>query len=125
MVDSALLGKLGEQAPYMVLIVVLVFGFLYYIEKQNVKTMAHEKEMEKTRTENAKEREKERRDHELTIANMQANNMKQLIDSVKEMTETFTSTVESHEKASQTRYEKMNITKDLLTAAKEEMRRNK
>lgn len=121
--DSALLGKLGEQAPYLVIILLLVWAFLTYISKQDDKRLAHEKEMEKMRTENAKEREKERREHELTIANMQANSMKQLIENITHMMQVQANALAEHERSSQERYDKMGITNDLLSAAKDAMRR--
>lgn len=121
--DSGLLGKLGEQAPYLVIILLLVYLFLNYIGKLDDKRMAFDKDMEKTRTENAKERERERREHELTLANMQAQNMKQLIDNISQTMKNVADALAEHERASQIRYEKMGITDDLLSAAKEAMKK--
>lgn len=121
--DSGLLGKLSEQAPYLVIILLLVWAFLNYIGKLDDKRMAHESAMEKTRTDNARERERERREHEMVIANMQAQNMKQLIDSVTQTMRSVADALKAHEEASKERYEKMGITDDLLQAARENLRK--
>ena len=112
--------KLIEQSPWAAAIILTVWMFLNDRAKSEDKRLAHEKELEGTRIAAAKDREQERRSHELTIANMQAQNMKQLIEYVEAQIQKQTQALDEHEKASQDRYERQNNTKELMTAVKEQ-----
>ena len=94
--------------------------FLNFISKSEDKRMEHEKTLEDKRIAAAKEREQERRTHETTIANMQAQNMKQLLEYVEAQMQKQTNALIDHEKASQDRHERLGMTKELIAAVKEE-----
>lgn len=112
--------KFIEQAPWAAAYIFTVYMFLNFISKSEDKRMEHEKALEDKRIDAAKEREKERREHEATIANMQAQNMKQLLERQEATFETIAQALSEHEKASKERYDRMGITKDLIAAVKEE-----
>ena len=94
-----------------------------FLGKAEDKRLADDKEMEILRSKNAEEREKQRREHELTISNMQALNMKSLIDKITESSKDIAEALKAHEEASKGRYEKMGITDDLLQLARERLKR--
>lgn len=118
--ETSVWVKLIEQAPSAAIIVVVVYMFLTYLGKLEDKRMAHDTDAEKQRTENAKERERERRDHEIQIASLQANAMKQMLEQMDTGMETIAKTLAEHDKASRERYEKIGMTKDLIAAVKDE-----
>lgn len=118
--ETSVWVKLIEQAPSAAIIVVVVYMFLTYLGKLEDKRMAHDTDAEKQRTENAKERERERRDHEIQIASLQANAMKQMLEQMETGMETIAKTLAEHDKASRERYEKIGMTKDLIAAVKDE-----
>lgn len=123
--DPAITTTLTEQAPWAAVVLLLILAFLQYMGKQEDKRLAHDKEQETSRILAAKEREQDRREHEMAIANMQAQNMKALIDSIEATMKAVADTIADHEKASRERYEKMNITNDLLTVAKSQLGKQK
>lgn len=100
--------KFIEQAPWASALCFVVYLFL-----------RHQKDQEASRAANAANMAKERREHELQINNMWAINIKALIDKHEETMALIAKTLSDHEKASQERYEKMNITKDLIKAVKD------
>ena len=118
--ETSVWVKLIEQAPSAAIIVVVVYMFLTYLGKLEDKRMAHDTEAEKQRTDNAKERERERRDHEIAIAGLQANAMKQMLEQMETGMETIAKTLAEHDKASRERYEKIGMTKDLIAAVKDD-----
>jgi len=107
---NELLVELARQIPSAVAVIGMAFLFL-----------KAEKEREERRVVNAKEMEKERRDHELMINNMWATYIKTLADKQDEAYVAIAEALADHEKASSERYERMGITKDLLKAVKERM----
>ena len=112
--------KFIEQAPWAAAYIFTVSMFLNFISKSEDKRMEHEKTLEDKRIAAAKEREQERRTHETTIANMQAQNMKQLLEYVEAQMQKQTNALIDHEKASQDRHERLGMTKELIAAVKEE-----
>jgi len=103
-----LLNELAKQIPNAVAVIVMAYLFLHF-QKLN----------DERRESNAKEQEVERRQHELEINNMWAVYIKQLVENHEESFRVIAKTIADHEKASEERYEKMNITKDLIAAVKE------
>ena len=97
--------ELIRQVPNAVAVIFMAYLFL-----------KAEDQRETRRTENAKEMEKERRDHELAINNMWANYIKSIIDHQDEMMAVQAKAIAEHERSSQERYEKMRITQELIDA---------
>jgi len=106
--------KFIEQAPWAAAIIFTVYMFL-----------RHLKELDAARSLNAANMAKERREHELQINNMWAVNIKTLIDKHDETTTMIASALAEHEKASEERYNRMSVTKDLIAAVKAESDRTK
>jgi len=102
------LVEMARQIPSAVAVIGMAYLFL-----------KAEKEREERRVVNAKEMEKERRDHELMINNMWATYIKTLVDKQNETYLAIAGALESHEEASKDRYERMGITKELLQAVKQ------
>lgn len=115
-------AKLAEQAPYMVIIVLLVIVFLRYIEKIEERRVNNAKELEASRQAHEDELEEKRETHNREINAMWAGSIKLVTDQQKAMQEAFLAALKDHEEKSRERYEKMGITKDLLEAAKERER---
>lgn len=115
--------KLIEQAPWAAAIILTVYMFLTYLGKLEDKRMAHDAEAEKQRTENAKERERERRDHEMLIANLQANSMKAMLEKMEAGMETIAKSLSEHDRRSREQYEKIGMTKDLIAAVNDKEKR--
>jgi hypothetical protein len=139
MSDSVLL-KVAEQIPFAVILFGVILVFLRYVEKaddkriaQDKDRLAHEKEMEILRINSAKERETEKRESDRQTNNMWANSFreiqssqqdawKELADQMKEIGKAFSNALDEHDKKEQERYKSMNITQDLLEAAKDQLR---
>lgn len=139
MSDSVLL-KVAEQIPFAVILFGVILVFLRYVEKaddkriaQDKDRLAHEKEMEILRINSAKEREAEKRESDRQTNNMWANSFREiqssqqdawkaLADQLKDIGNAFSSALDEHERKSQDRYKSMNITQDLLEAAKDQLR---
>lgn len=117
-----LLTALAKEIPNAVALIIVVVLFLTFIRQSDEKRLAHDKELEKQRSDNARERELERRTHEKEINNMWANMFRQIVQQVNDGQKHIAEALAEHEKASQARYEKMGITKDLLDTAKEAMK---
>lgn len=117
--EATVWSELIKQAPWAAAYILTVYMFLQFISRSEDKRMQHEKDLEDKRIAAAKEREKERRDHELIISNMQAQNMKQILEAQEKNNEVIATTLAEHEKASRERYERIGITKDLITAVKD------
>lgn len=96
-----------KQVPSAAAVIGMAYLFLRAEEKRELR-----------RVEDAKEKEKERRDHELQINNMWASYIKSLIDKQDETYELIAKSLSEHEKSSQERYDRIGITKDLLVAIK-------
>lgn len=101
-----------KQIPVAVAMIYIVNMFL-----------TNEAKREEARTANAKEREQERRAYELQINSMWASNFKNIIDQINEGNSKLVSALVEHERNSKERYEKMNITSDLLKVAKEQLKK--
>lgn len=101
--------KFIEQAPWAAAISLTVYMFL-----------KHLKELDEARAKNAANMAAERREHELQINNMWAVNIKTLIEKHDETNTMIANALAEHEKASQERYDKRNITEDLIAAVKAE-----
>ncbi len=117
--------KLIEQSPWAAAIILIVYMFLTYLGKLEDKRIVRDSDGEKARTESAKERERERRDHEMTIANLQANSMKQMLEQMASGMEIIAKALSDHDKASRERYEKIGMTKDLIAAVNNEKDKRK
>ena len=101
-----------KQSPLAAALLVMVFLFLRHI-----------KEAEAARTENAKQASEAQRAHEVQMNNMWAINIKQLVEQMTHSHEELARILEQHDKADAERYERMGITKDLISAAKDKLKR--
>jgi hypothetical protein len=120
--DEAVL-ELVRNLPAAAAVMFTVYIMLYFEERR-----------EKRREENAKSKSQEDRDHEVTIAQMLHNNILTITNSHKETAqlildrtnETFMGIkddLEDHERSSKERYDRMQITQDLVRLAKEQAER--
>ncbi len=142
MSDGVLL-KVAEQIPFAVILFGVILVFLRFLEKvddkriaQDKDRLAHEKEMEVLRINAAKDRETEKRTFDNQTNNMWANSLKEILadqkaamqmlaQQLRETAQAFAGSLEEHEKKSQERYKNMNITQDLLEAAKDQLRQKR
>ena len=122
MPDSVLL-EVAKQVPFAVLLFAAILVFLDHLKKVDAARMTHDKEMETLRITAAKERETEQRTHQNNMNNMWAVNIKNIVDRQEQTAKMIADALAEHENASKERYEKMSITKDLLDAAKETLRK--
>jgi len=122
MSDSILI-EIAKQAPWAVILFAVIVVALRHVKEEASANRQHDKEMEALRIAAAKERETERRQHEMTLASMQASNIKSLIDNVTQSSREIADALKLHEENSKDRYEKMSITKDLLDTARETIAR--
>lgn len=107
-----MLREMVKSIPVAVAMIIIVNLFL-----------TNEAKREEARTQNAKERETERRAYELQINNMWATNFKNIVDQINEGNGKLVTALVEHERNSKERYEKMGITNDLLKAAKEQLKK--
>lgn len=101
---DAIIAKIAEEWP-------LLAFFLLVI----VLDMRREAE----RVKNAKELRAQDQAHQRELANMQANNIKTMVDTINQSHREITQALAHHENESQERYERMTITQDLIDAIKE------
>lgn len=120
-VNEPLWVDLAKQAPYMVLMVAIVYMFLRFIEQWETRRAADAKKLEEERTNNAKQLEEMRQKHDSEINAMWASAIKTLVDEQNKTAKAISEALAEHEKASRDRYERMGITKELLVAAKEQL----
>ena len=74
---------------------------------------------EKQRAENAKTLEMERKAHELTVFNLFATSMKQMVGEITQSNEKIIESVDNHEKSSQERYARNKNTQEIKDAIDE------
>lgn len=122
MSDNILL-EVAKQAPWAVILFAVIFIALRHVKEEAAAARQYNKDMEAMRIAAAKERENERRQHESTLANMQAANIRSLIDNVSQSSKEIAEALKLHEENSKDRYDKMSITKDLLDTARETIAR--
>lgn len=119
------MDDIARQAPYIAALLIIVAAFLGYMRSEADKNREHDKQLELTRVENAKQREAERRVHESAISNMYANAFKSLVDQINDNNKAIVDALKQHELNDQERYDKMKITQDLLNTARESLARRK
>ncbi len=115
--------EMVKQTPFAAILFGVILVFLRHLEKKDDARMAHEKDMETMRINAAKEQEALRREHDTTLNNMWAVNIKNIVEQQQKTGQLIADALAEHEKASRERYEKMGITKDLFEAAKETRRK--
>lgn len=115
--------EVAKQIPFAVLLFAAILVFLRHLKEVDAARMTHDKDMETLRITAAKERETEQRTHQNNMNNMWAVNIKNIVDRQEQTAQMIADALSAHETASRERYEKMNITKDLLDVAKETMRK--
>jgi hypothetical protein len=103
-----LLTELAKQIPNAVAVIAMAYLFLYF-----------QKQADERREAAARDKAQEDRAHNLQVNNMWAGYIKQLVENHEESFKSIARTLADHEKASEERYEKMNITNDLIRAVKE------
>ena len=81
------------------------------------------KENAERRDQNAKEMALENRDHEIRVQKMWSDNIKIMLAKQDETFELIAQKLEDHEKKSQERYTKQNITQELIDAVKDKTNR--
>jgi hypothetical protein len=114
--------EVAKQVPFAVVLFAAILVFLDHLKKVDAARMLHDKEMETLRITAAKERETERRAYDASMNNMWAVNIKNIVDRQEQTAKMIADALSEHERASKDRYEKMNITKDLLDVAKEKLK---
>ena len=107
----------------MVIILVVMYMLLNREDKRDEKRTENAKQLAAERQTSAKELEQMRQKHEIEINTMWASAIKNLVDSQQATAKTIAEALDDHEKASQERYAKMSITKDLFEAAKERLKK--
>lgn len=117
--------EVAKQVPWAVIVFAVIFVFLKYMRESETARLAHEKELEAQRIAAAKERATAEREHQASVNNLWAQNVKSMTEQLVQTSKQIADALSEHERASQERYNKMNITQDLLDTAKEELRRTK
>lgn len=121
---EALFTKLAEQVPNLVVFLIIVYMMQKNNEKQDLQRVENARRLEDKREAHEKSLEEKRQAHDLQMNNMWANYIKNLIDQQAQTFKMVADMLKDHEQASQDRYEKMQITKDLLDAAREHIARD-
>jgi len=124
-VSENVLIEVAKQVPWAVIVFAVIFVFLKYMRESETARLAHEKELEAQRIAAAKERATAEREHQASVNNLWAQNVKSMTEQLVQTSKQIADALSEHERASQERYNKMNITQDLLDTAKEELRRTK
>ena len=101
-----ILKSLVATVPGGVAVIVTVALFLKFI-----------REGELQRTADAKERETERRAHELVLSQQNSKNIQLLVKGMEETYKAIADNLKNHEDAEKERYEKLHITQDLIEMA--------
>ena len=112
----------AKQVPAMVVLVAIVWLFLAAEDKRDAQRVANAKQLEQERSINAQRLEEARQKHESEMNAMWASHIKSLVETQREIYKAIADTLSDHEKASQERYEKMGITKDLLDVARKQFK---
>ena len=105
---NEILTELLKNSPIAAAMIIVVWLFLDANKKQEL-----------TRIENAKALENKRETHEKEMNTMWGRVIKQMMQKNDINSEAIMTRLEDHEKAMHERYDKFQITKDLLDAAKE------
>lgn len=116
--------ELAKQVPNLVIFLAVVYMFQKNNEKQEQLRIENARRLEDKREAHEKTIEERRQAHDREMNNMWANNVKSLIDQQNQTFKMVVDIINDHEKASQDRYERMGITKDLLDAAREKIARD-
>ena len=123
---SDILIESAKQVPALVALVVLVVViirlFLAAEDKREAQRIANDKQLETERSTNAKALEEMRQKHESQTIAMLAEAIKHTSDEFSKTAKMIIDALDDHEEKSKDRYQKMNITKDLLEAAKDRER---
>lgn len=117
--------EVAKQVPWAVIVFAVIFVFLKRMSESEAARLAHEKELEAQRIAAAKDRATSEREHQASVNNLWAQNIKSITERWEQTSKQIADALSEHERASQERYNKMNITQDLLEAAKENLRRSK
>jgi nicotinamide mononucleotide adenylyltransferase len=117
---DALLSALAKEIPNAVALIVVVMMFLTFMRQNEDKRLLHDKTLEDQRVENAKQREIERRAHEIEMNSMWANYIKSLVEQVNSGHQAIVAALKTHEQESQDRYDRIGVTNDLLRAARDQ-----
>ena len=104
---DAILLELARQLPSAIAIGAVVFLFLKYDERK-----------EQRRENNAREQSIERREHDKMKDTIWANSIHQIISKQEEMFKMIANIISVHEEKSEERYERMQVTQDLIKMAK-------
>ena len=108
------LRALAVNVPAAFAVIATVWMFLRAEEKR-----------EERREANAKAKESENKDHELLMGQMWANHISTLVAKTDEIFKLIAEALSDHEEASKERYERMNITQDLVKLARERAEKRK
>ena len=117
--------EVAKQVPWAVIVFAVIFVFLKRMSESEAARLAHEKELEAQHIAAAKDRATSEREHQASVNNLWAQNIKSITERWEQTSKQIADALSEHERASQERYNKMNITQDLLEAAKENLRRSK
>ena len=120
---DSIFAKLGEQIPYIVALLVLVYMNQLSEVKREQQRVENAKALEDRREKHEKELEDKRQVHDRDMNNMWASYIKSIIDQQNQAFTALMKTINEHELASQQRYERMGITNDLIEAVKERQKR--
>lgn len=93
----------AKDAPYVVVFVFMIIYFLRYLKENEERRQSHENELERKREAFTRE-----------MNNMWANSIKLVTEQTSTMHESLLAALQHHEEASQRRYERMGITRDLM-----------
>lgn len=108
------LKALAVGVPAAVAVILTVWMFLRAEEKR-----------EERRETNAKDKENERRAHELRINEMWVANIKTIVAKTDNTFRMISQALQEHEEASAERYERMGVTQNLIKLAKENLEEHK
>lgn len=128
---ETIIAKLIEASPYLAFLLI----YMYLESKREDKRIQQQSAEEARRVENAAALETRREKHEKEmqekdlqhsrdVNNLMAGYIQQMVNEIKVGNVAIINKLQEHEEASEKRYERMGITKDLLKAATvERMRR--
>jgi hypothetical protein len=116
---SELMIEIAKQAPYLVGLILLVWMFQLAEEKREKQRVENAKILEDKREAHEIKLEEKRQVHDQQMNNMWASYIKSIIDQQNETVKSLMEAINDHEEASQRRYERMGITKELIDAVKQ------
>lgn len=117
--EASVIAKIIEASPYLGFVLL----FIWFEAKREDKRIMNAAALESRREAHEKAMQEKQLQHDRDVNNLWASYIQQIVDEIKLGNVALIEKLEEHDKASEKRYERLGVTRDLFKAAQDKGRR--